>query len=52
MSQRQLAGLGGAIALVIVAGVIVAYAGPVGSIGATPVDREHRRRRGAGTNRQ
>lgn len=38
MSQRQLAGLGGVIALVIAAGVFVAYAGPVGSIETTPED--------------
>lgn len=38
MNQRLLTGLGGAIALVILAGVVVANAGPVGSIGANPDD--------------
>jgi hypothetical protein len=38
MNQRRLTGLGVAIALVIIASVFVAYAGPVGSFGATPSD--------------
>lgn len=38
MNQRQLAGLAGAIALVLVAGVLVAIAGPTGPIGNGPAD--------------
>lgn len=38
MNQRQLAGLAGAIALVLVAGVLVAIAGPAVPIGTGPAD--------------
>lgn len=38
MNQRQLAGLAGAIALVLVAGVLVAIAGPTGPIGNGAAD--------------
>lgn len=38
MNQRRLAGLAGVIALVLVAGVLVAVAGPSGSIGIGSTD--------------